>query len=169
MHPQDYGDLCFAHLPLSAPVSDFPLWLRLSWALEHGGSHCRTLQHQSCHRPPRSSLAASPAITADRVLTKGNFLCFSVGNQWRISNIIPIFSRQKLRGSALHVGNFTVQFSFILLHQSTWCPSVKAQTKLQSAKPPHYGNCLFQVITCNETFSAKALWLQHNGHIMGFH
>lgn len=109
VHPQDYGDLCFAHLPLFAPVSDSPLWLRLSWALVHRGSHCRTLQRQSCYHPQHLSSAALAGVRADSVLTKGNFLCFSVGNQWRISDIVSLFNRQKLRGSTLHVEDFTVQ------------------------------------------------------------
>lgn len=74
-----------------------------------------TGQEDQCR--PSTPPAAFPEVKAGSLLTKSNFLCSPVGNQWRNNGIVSLFSRQKLKGSALR-GSFhwAVQSSTPELH-----------------------------------------------------
>lgn len=123
---------------------------------------------------PSTPPAAFPEVRAGCLLTKGSFLCSPVGNQWRTNGIVSLFSRQKLRGSALHVEAFTVQFR--VLHYSTKhlvhkCysinqTSVKASTlwKLRISSPNVQWNFLSRSTECSTVTHYGLSGAQHTPH-----
>lgn len=89
-----------------------------------------------------------------------------VGNQWRINGIVSLFRRQKLRGSALHVEVFTVQFR--ALHYSTKHLVHKCYSTNQTpVKARTLWKLLISSLNLQWNFLSRSPWSAAQWHIMG--